>query len=90
VATDTGHRATFAPGHEDIPALAERIVQAAGIALVPHTPGDDHTEPASRVASVAVLRVLVADTRSRMTPGKRAHLAALIAHIEHDSPAATP
>lgn len=86
MAADTGHRATFAPGHEDIPALAERIVGAAGIALVAHTPGDDHTEPASRVASIAVLRVLVADTRSRLTPGKRAFLAAIITQIERSDP----
>ena len=36
--------------------LARRFVRTAAVALVPHTPGDDHTEPASRAVTAAVLR----------------------------------
>ncbi len=38
--------------------LPERLVHAAAMALVDHTPGDDHTEPAARKATAAVLRAL--------------------------------
>lgn len=38
--------------------LPERLVHAAAMALVEHTPGDDHTDPAARKAVVAVLREL--------------------------------
>jgi hypothetical protein len=69
----------------DLELLARRVVHEVAIAITPHTPGDDHAGPASRVAAVAVLRVLVADTRSRMTPQKRAYLDALIEQVKRDA-----
>jgi hypothetical protein len=35
--------------------LAQRLLLAAELALVPHTPGDDHTGPAARKVVLAVL-----------------------------------
>lgn len=69
---------------DDLKLLAQRVVHEVAMAITPHTPGDDHTEPASRAAAVAVLRVLVADTRSRMTTQKRAYLDALIEQVKRD------
>lgn len=36
--------------------LAERLVHAAALQLVEHTPGDEHTQPAAEKAVAAVLR----------------------------------
>ncbi len=36
--------------------LADRLVHAATIPLIDHTPGDEHTDPGARKAVAAVLR----------------------------------
>lgn len=79
-------RATFSKHRADNPVLAARIVHEAALAITPHTPGDDHTEPASRAAAVAVLRVLVADQRSCLTANRRAEFESLALLIEKSSP----
>jgi hypothetical protein len=82
---ETRQALRVAQERRDLEFLARRVVHEVAMAITPHTPGDDHTEPASRLAAVAVLRVLVADTRSRMTTQKRAYLDALIEQVKRDA-----
>lgn len=48
-------RPTAADWAEDLP---ERLVRTAELALIDHTPGDEHTNPAARKVVAAVLRAL--------------------------------
>lgn len=69
--------------------LASRLVHAAGLALIEHTPGDDHTQPAAQKAVVAVLRELAAATESRLSPARRAHMVALANQVAAPAPERT-
>jgi hypothetical protein len=62
--------------------LAERLVQAATLALIPTTPADDYARQGARDAAVAVLRVLVADHASLLSPARRSHFEGLALEIE--------
>lgn len=62
--------------------LAERIVKAAALALVPVTPADVYAEQGARLAAAAVLRVLVADHSSSLSPARRSHFEGIALEIE--------
>jgi hypothetical protein len=60
--------------------LAARLVHAAELVLIEHTPGDEHTKPAARKSAVAVLRELAEyyDQHSLMGVGGLLRLAVSI------------